>query len=117
MEFKTHKILAALRKLRDEGYTGKVNPALIRELTGIERTGSALCDMRKAGYLINAGFIHLPAHRGLTRANEYRINPKSDLIPRQKYNIGKHQEMVRNRESMRVKPCQAFNAFLYGGLA
>lgn len=110
----THTILAKLRELRDGGFDGKINPAMMRELTGIEQPGRTMYELFKGGYLVKAGKINLPAHTGLTRANQYTINPQSDLMPKPHYSVAQHRAM---NEAKRVKPCHAFNAFLYGGLA
>lgn len=110
---KTKTILAKLRELRDGGFDGKINPAMMRELTGIERAGDPLYDLFKSGYLVKAGKINLPAHTGLTRANQYTINPDSDLMPKPRHSVAQHRAI---NELKRVKPCQAFNAFLYGGM-
>lgn len=99
MTCKTHTILYALQSLRDEGFSGKINPEMIRELTGIEKTGNVLCTLRSKGYLIDAGFIYLPAARGKTKANQYIINPESDLIPRER-NVATIQKNKRERGMM-----------------
>lgn len=99
MTCKTHTILSALRKLREDGFTGKINPALIRELTGFESTGRELCHLRKKGHLVYAGYIYLPAARGTTKANQYVINPASDLIPRDKFDVAQYQKKRVNSMS------------------
>jgi hypothetical protein len=95
MTCKTHTILAALRKFREDGFTGKINPAMIRDLTGIDKPGTSLCDLRRKGYLLDAGEIKLAAARGTTTANQYMINPESDLMPRNKYDVSQHQKKMR----------------------
>jgi len=113
---KKHTILAVLRQLRADGYTGKINPAIVRGLTGIERTGTILCELRSDGCLIYAGTIHLPAHRGKTLANEYLINPAHDLMPKQHYDIGEHSKQMAMREKRKRRVCKRLNAYLLGEL-
>lgn len=116
MTCKTHIILSALRKLRDDGYTGKINPDMIRKLTGIERPGSTLCELRTKGHLINAGTVYLPAHRGKTRANEYKINPESDLMPKQPYDVSTHQKRKRNKSHKEDTVVSRLNRYIMDGL-
>lgn len=101
--------------MRDSGYTGKVNPAIMRELTGINRPGVILCELRSDGYLVDAGKIHLPAHRGSTKANEYTINPKSDLMPRAKYDVSTHQLRKRQKEQVSSANVYMLNQYLLNG--
>lgn len=105
MTCKTHTILAALRILREEGFNDKIDPAMICELTGIEKPGTTLCALRKKGFLIDAGETYLPAARGKTKANLYTINPKSDLIPKEKYNVAHHKkkEVLMNSKTSDIR--------------
>lgn len=110
-----HDILALLRKLRDTGYSGRINPATIRKhLPAITSPGRILCELRSDGCLIKVGNIHLPAHRGKTLANEYLINPKHDLMLKQHYDIGKHDKTKAARDTRTV--CSLIDAYLLGGL-
>lgn len=86
----TDKVRDALRKLKEDRFSGKISPAIIRQMTGIKSPGKILGEFKDKGYLIHAGSIRLPAARGTTVANLYTINPKSDFTPKERFNVGLH---------------------------